>query len=251
MGAFLRQRVHHSMRVGQHNWSPDKITRNVNIVLAGDPELIETTMSTDRDPGQDFESNLKSILILLFEESDVIQKTLVPELLVSLGSEITLTRPADFYKIIDESICVIHRWSPDLQAHFIAGHPRIGETKNLSVLSSKEQSGGTSAAAPTPPEVLLRLQHLNACYEHVYPGLRYITFVNGRSRATIAEEMEDKLGISHSLLPDQPPVESLVPVEANSQPWLAELHRAVEDVGRIAKSRLEKIEREGLLQLRK
>ncbi|KAI6120525.1 Oxo-4-hydroxy-4-carboxy-5-ureidoimidazoline decarboxylase [Pisolithus croceorrhizus] len=208
-------------------------------------------MSSDRGPGQDVESNLKSVFILLFEESDVIQKTLVPELLVSLGSEIPLAQPADFDKVVDESIRLIHRWSPDLQAQFIAGHPRIGETKNLSVLSSKEQSGGTSAAVPTPPEVLLRLQHLNACYEHVYPGLRYITFVNGRSRATIAEEMEDKLGIRRSLLPDQPPVESLVPVEANSQPWLAELHRAVEDVGRIAKSRLEKIEREGFLQLRK
>ncbi|KAI6164451.1 Oxo-4-hydroxy-4-carboxy-5-ureidoimidazoline decarboxylase [Pisolithus thermaeus] len=208
-------------------------------------------MSSDRGPGQDAESNLKSVLTLLFEESDVIQKTLVPELLVSLGSEIPLAQPADFDRIIDESIRLIHHWNPDLQAHFIAGHPRIGETKNLSVLSSKEQSGGTSAAAPTPPEVLLRLQHLNACYEHVYPGLRYITFVNGRSRATIAEEMEDKLGIRRSLLPDQPPVESLVPVEANSRPWLAELHRAVEDVGRIAKSRLEKIEREGFLQLRK
>ncbi|KAI6149714.1 Oxo-4-hydroxy-4-carboxy-5-ureidoimidazoline decarboxylase [Pisolithus tinctorius] len=206
-------------------------------------------MSNDCGPGQDVQSNLKSVLILLFEESDAIQ-TLVPELLASLGSDITLTQPSHFHKIIDESIHLIHGWSPDLQAHFIAGHPRIGETRNLSVLSSKEQSGGTSAAAPTPPEVLLRLQHLNACYEHVYPGLRYITFVNGRSRAVIAEEMEDKLGISHSLLPDQPPVESLVPVEANSQPWLTELHRAVEDVGRIAQSRLEKIEREGLLQLR-
>ncbi|KAI6044189.1 Oxo-4-hydroxy-4-carboxy-5-ureidoimidazoline decarboxylase [Pisolithus marmoratus] len=208
-------------------------------------------MPSDRDPEQDVESNLKSILILLFEESDAIQKTLVPELVVSLGSDITLTQPSHLYKVLDESIRLIHGWSPDLQACFIAGHPRIGETKNLSVLSSKEQGGGTSAAAPTPPEVLLRLQHLNACYEHVYPGLRYITFVNGRSRAIIAEEMEDKLGISHSLLPDEPLVGSLVPVEAHSQLWLTELHRAVEDVGRIAKSRLEKIEREGLLQLGK
>lgn len=200
-------------------------------------------------PVEDSESVLKSTLVLLFEESEEIRLTLVPQLLVSLGSTFFLTHTSQVYEIIDESIGLIHSWSPDLQARFIAGHPRIGESRNLSALSSAEQSGGTTAATPTPPEVLQRLQHLNACYECIYPGLRYITFVNGRSRAVIAEEMEDKLGVAHSLLPNQPPLESLVPVQAHSPAWLAELHRAVEDVGRIAKSRLEKVDREGLLHL--
>lgn len=204
-------------------------------------------MSTTAVPVEDSESVLKSTLVLLFEESEEIRLTLVPQLLVSLGSTFSLTRTSQVHEIIDESTRLIHSWSPDLQARFIAGHPRIGESGNLSALSSEEQSGGTTAAAPTPPEVLQRLQHLNACYERIYPGLRYITFVNGRSRAVIAEEMEDKLSVA--LSPDQPPVESLVPVQAHSPAWLAELHRAVEDVGRIAKSRLEKVDREGLLHL--
>ena len=45
------------------------------------------------------------------------------------------------------------------KAAFVAGHPRIGEVHNLSRLSAGEQ-----AAAATPPEVLARLAHLNACY---------------------------------------------------------------------------------------
>ena len=217
-------------------------------------------MSSTSVPEQgSIESVLRSTLILLFEESVEIRSTLVPQLLASLGGteKFSLTSTSQVYDIVDESIRLIHGWSPDLQARFIAGHPRIGETRNLSALSSREQAGGTTTAAggaaapPTPPEVLQRLQHLNACYERVYPGLRYITFVNGRSRAVIAEEMEDKLGVVHSLLPDQPPLESLVPVQVGGPTWLAELHRAVEDIGRIAKSRLEKVDQEGLLHFAK
>ena len=75
---------------------------------------------------------------------------------------------------------VISGWDDDLKTQFIAGHPRIGEVNGLSQLSAQEQ-----AAKATPPEVLARLAHLNTCYENHYPGLIYITFVNGRSRAQI------------------------------------------------------------------
>lgn len=34
---------------------------------------------------------------------------------------------------------------------------------------------------------------LNALYEEAFPGLRYITFVNGRSRAEIIPELEVSL----------------------------------------------------------
>lgn len=36
-------------------------------------------------------------------------------------------------------------------------------------------------------------QMLNSLYEEMYPGLRYTTFVNGRSRAAIASELEVRL----------------------------------------------------------
>jgi 2-oxo-4-hydroxy-4-carboxy--5-ureidoimidazoline (OHCU) decarboxylase len=85
---------------------------------------------------------------------------------------------------------------------------------------------------------LARLAHLNSCYERRYPGLRYITFVNGRSRAVVAEEMEVVLQVGHSLSPDEPPVNSFEPVDKNSAAWRSELDRAIVDMGRIAESRL-------------
>ncbi|KAF8557771.1 hypothetical protein OG21DRAFT_1456928 [Imleria badia] len=187
----------------------------------------------------DAEQALKDVLVALFERSDVLAQHLLPELLATQPNPPRVYHISDIESVLGKSMDIIRSWDPELRAQFVGGHPRIGETKNLSVLSSKEQSGGTSQ--PTPPEVLARLVHLNACYEHLYPGLRYITFVNGRSRAVIAEEMEDKLGITHSLSPDQPSVESFVPVEKNCYVWREELNRAVEDVGRIAQSRLAKL----------
>ncbi len=45
-----------------------------------------------------------------------------------------------------------------------------------------------SAAPPSCPT--RHSQMLNALYEEAFPGLRYITFVNGRSRAEIIPELE-------------------------------------------------------------
>lgn len=86
--------------------------------------------------------------------------------------------------------------------------------------------------------MLSRLSHLNACYEKKYPGLRYITFVNGRSRQAIAEEMEESLGLEHSLSSTEPPVSDVNGVEPSADEWKSELQRAIGDIGSIAKSRL-------------
>jgi 2-oxo-4-hydroxy-4-carboxy--5-ureidoimidazoline (OHCU) decarboxylase len=100
-------------------------------------------------------------------------------------------------------------WDTSYQSEFIAGHPRIGESKNLSSLSAEEQGATAPGVIPTPPEVLACLSHLNTCYETKYTGLRYITFVNGRTRRAIAEEMEDVSRLE----------------------WQAELSRAIQAVG--------------------
>jgi 2-oxo-4-hydroxy-4-carboxy--5-ureidoimidazoline (OHCU) decarboxylase len=178
------------------------------------------------------ESNLASVLSVLLEPSDILYSTLVPGL-VSSGQRFT-----SYADLIDAAIAEVTSWDVPLQAQFIAAHPRIGETKNLSALSAKEQ-GATPTVVPTLPEVLARLAHLNACYERRYPGLRYITFVNGRSRAAIAVEMEDLLGLPNSLSADEPSLEEIRPIQPDADPsWGIELDRAVFDVGRIAKSRL-------------
>ncbi|KAJ7281910.1 Oxo-4-hydroxy-4-carboxy-5-ureidoimidazoline decarboxylase [Mycena rebaudengoi] len=183
-------------------------------------------------------SHLANVLSVLFEPSDILFSALVPQLAASTEKFTSYTA------LIDAAIVQVASWDMALSAQFIEGHPRIGETKNLSAHSAKEQ-GATSTVAPTPPEVLARLAHLNACYERRYSGLRYITFVNGRSRAAIAREMEDVLELPHSLSPDQPPVEEIKQIERGSRAWNSELERAVLDVGRIAKSRLSAIQIQG------
>ncbi|KNZ72647.1 putative allantoinase 1 [Termitomyces sp. J132] len=180
------------------------------------------------------DSPLAQLLSILFEQSTVLISTLEPQLTKLLPEATTLS---SYSELIDKALGLIARWELSLQSRFISGHPRIGETKNLSNLSAKEQ-GGRPDVNPTPPEVLARLSHLNACYEARYPGLRYITFVNGRSRLAIAEEMEDKLGLAHSLSPDTPAVGDIRGIDIESEEWVVELRRAVGDVGLIAKSRV-------------
>ncbi|KAF9480493.1 hypothetical protein BDN70DRAFT_877474 [Pholiota conissans] len=178
-------------------------------------------------------SPLATALELLFEHSPVLVDVLEPQLSIVLKASPSFVSYAD---LVDTALSEIAKWDVEAQAEFIAGHPRIGESKNLSTLSANEQ--GAHAVKPTPPEVLARLAHLNACYEIKYPGLRYITFVNGRSRATIAEEMEAMLGLARSLSKEDPIIESISPVEFGSHDWRSELERAIYDIGRIAKSRL-------------
>ncbi|KAI1796617.1 OHCU decarboxylase-domain-containing protein [Ganoderma leucocontextum] len=190
------------------------------------PPLAEAITDTSADK----DGPLARALALLFEASPVLHSDLVP----GVASHIQNAHPIlSYFALISTSLSVISVWSDDLKAQFIAGHPRIGEVKGLSKLSEQEQ-----ATKATPPEVLARLAHLNALYERKYPGLVHITFVNGRSRAEIKDEMEDKLGLEHSVSADEPSAVSIVSVEKGSEEWKGELERAVSDVGKIARSRL-------------
>ena len=174
-------------------------------------------------------------LEILFEHSPILIKSLEPQLSDILKNS---SHPLESYtQLINYAIEQIKTWDLSAQSQFISGHPRIGENKNLSKLSAKEQQS-SGVIIPTSPEVLARLSHLNAYYETRYPGLRYITFVNGRTRLEIAEEMEDMLSLPHTLSPDNPPFDTIHPVDIASEEWKRELDRAVHDIGLIAKSRL-------------
>ncbi|RPD76581.1 hypothetical protein L226DRAFT_484368 [Lentinus tigrinus ALCF2SS1-7] len=214
----MRSWIHSVKPLGDFNLSQTSSTEL--------PPLLEAISDTSGDK----EGPLARALALLFEPSPVLYTTLVP----GVVSHIQNTPPVTSYRaLIDASLSVIGSWSDELKAQFTAGHPRIGEVKGLSKLSAQEQ-----AAKATPPEVLARLAHLNALYERKYPGLVYITFVNGRSRAEIKDEMEDKLGLEHSVSVDEPHVDTVASVQIGGEEWKKELERAVADVGRIAKSRL-------------
>jgi 2-oxo-4-hydroxy-4-carboxy--5-ureidoimidazoline (OHCU) decarboxylase len=73
----------------------------------------------------------------------------------------------------------------------LASHPRLGEPKiaTLSAQSAAEQAklqGGDANEAGM-------LAALNREYEARFPGLRYVVFVNGRSRGIVMEDMRRRI----------------------------------------------------------
>jgi len=186
-----------------------------------------TEVYASRDTSRD--GPLALAFATLFEPSPALFEFLVPSVITIIADQESHIPRHTFNALIDIGVRELDDWPHSRQASFIGGHPRIGEVKGLSALSASEQ-----AAHATPPEVLARLLELNEEYERRYPGLRYITFVNGRSRAMIMEEMEEKLGIGDSW--EKGDSKEVHPV--GSDEWVSEVRRALEDIGKIAKSRL-------------
>ena len=79
------------------------------------------------------------------------------------------------------------------QIAVITAHPRIGErpdrVRAQSALSFSEQGYDRD---DTPPEVLLRLAHLNEEYEQKF-GFRFVVFVNRRPKAALVPVLEARL----------------------------------------------------------
>lgn len=189
---------------------------------------------------------LEQALCTLLEPSTSLREHLVPALsarLESAGSDKrsgngpAQSRPTAYTDLVDAAEAEVATWSPADKADFLGGHPRIGEVKNLSALSSKEQSGATQ----TPPEVLAKLETLNALYESRYPKLKYVTYVAGRTRAQVAEDLEAFLmpkpaeGEKDSEGAGPPPTATY---SEGSPEWTRELERGLKDVFKIAKARL-------------
>jgi 2-oxo-4-hydroxy-4-carboxy-5-ureidoimidazoline decarboxylase len=79
----------------------------------------------------------------------------------------------------------------DEQLELLNAHPRIGAAPaTVSALSYREQGYDTD---PGTAALEVRLDALNNEYEAVY-GFRFVVFVNGRSRAEIADVMEQRIG---------------------------------------------------------
>ena len=186
-----------------------------------------TEIYASRDTSRD--APLPRAFATLFEPSPALFEFLVPSVIAIIADPESRIPRRTFDALIDIGIREIDDWPHSRQASFIGGHPRIGEVKGLSALSASEQ-----AAHATPPEILARLLELNEEYERRYPGLRYITFVDGRSRKMIMEEMEEKLGIGDEW--EKGDSKEVRPV--GSEEWESEVRRALKDIGSIAKSRL-------------
>lgn len=176
---------------------------------------------------------IEDALSTLFEPSSTLRDKLAPEInqFISINADSGSSTSYTYSDLVDIALSLICRWDIQSKAQFIHAHPRIGQVTNLSAHSEKEQ-----ASIETSADVLARLVELNALYERRYPGLRYITFVNGRTRAQIKDEMEARLAIDHSW-PGQKSLDDVPSISVGSPEWIAELERAIIDIGLIAKSR--------------
>ena len=185
----------------------------------------------DLVPGPGLLPRLSIFLSILFESSPILLNKLVPELAKFITH--SFNPPQSYMELVDISLHQLGSWTLHERALFISGHPRIGEVWNFSALSKAEQ-----ATKAMPPEVLKRLEILNIHYECAFPGLRYVTFVNGRSCADIVPEMEHILGC-----PIDPTRPSAITIhDVGDVEWLSELARAIHTVGLIAKSRVKALD---------
>ncbi|KAH9815873.1 OHCU decarboxylase-domain-containing protein [Melampsora americana] len=167
-------------------------------------------------------------LSLLFEVSESIEKSLIP-LLKNMKSS------CETYEeliLICQKIVEIEFDLED-RVNFLSSHPRIGEIHGLSQISATEQQNHK----PTDPKVLKELERLNRVYETTYPGLRYVTFVNGRSREEIMNEMQNKLYANGTL---QDPLM----IHDRDEEWHIELARGISNVFKIAVNRLGVLQKE-------
>lgn len=71
----------------------------------------------------------------------------------------------------------------------VSAHPRLGPSKDkLSSHSSSEQKSLAGSA-----DEAQKLAELNELYEKTFPGLRYVVFVNGRTREVIMANMTQRI----------------------------------------------------------
>ncbi|KEQ64037.1 uncharacterized protein M437DRAFT_74595 [Aureobasidium melanogenum CBS 110374] len=129
-----------------------------------------------------------SVLDLLFEPS-VRLHTLSVEL---LGNQ-TFTSYNDLIAAVGVQLTELSESSSASDTKWLesilGSHPRLGAKKVESAQSQAEQAqlntGGEEEAQ--------KLRELNEKYEKTYPGLRYVVFVNGRSRPVIMEDMKRRI----------------------------------------------------------
>lgn len=131
-----------------------------------------------------------SILDLLFEPSTQLHTLSVP-----LLHERTFTSYHDLISAVGVLLTDLSEsasTSDTAWLHDILGsHPRLGAKRVESTQSQAEQAqlqGGGEEAE--------QLKLLNEEYERHYPGLRYVVFVNGRSRPAIMDDMEQRIANS-------------------------------------------------------
>lgn len=96
-------------------------------------------------------------------------------------------RPFKSYQQIISEFTTQMKTLPKNEIHeILSAHPRIGQITNLSASSSAEQT-----RQHVSPETLLALKEWNEKYEAKH-GLKFVVFVNGRSRDAILDVLKER-----------------------------------------------------------
>lgn len=148
-----------------------------------------TSLATAND------ETIKSVLDLLFEPSEDLHVLAIPAIHDSpfFASYTALIEHvgALMFQLAQSSS------SPDARAklHGILGsHPRLGEKKVDSAQSRAEQAHlNAPGSSGDKEEEAAKLKALNEEYEARFPGLRYVVFVNGRSRPVVMQNMRERI----------------------------------------------------------
>lgn len=132
------------------------------------------------------EATLISVLDLLFEPSNELHALALP----TMRAITFATYPELIDTLRDQLLVIARTVHPDPSARapllsILGSHPRLGAKKVDSHQSAAEQA---SLGAETE-----KLAALNAEYEDKFPGLRYVVFVNGRSRDVIMADMRRRI----------------------------------------------------------
>jgi 2-oxo-4-hydroxy-4-carboxy--5-ureidoimidazoline (OHCU) decarboxylase len=127
------------------------------------------------------------ILDLLFEPSPQLHTLSVP-----LLKEKTFSSYNDLISAVGIQLTELSESASTSDTEWLesilGSHPRLGAKKVESAQSQAEQ-----AQLQGSVEEAEQLRKLNEEYEAKYPGLRYVVFVNGRSRPVIMEDMRKRI----------------------------------------------------------
>jgi len=135
------------------------------------------------------------ILALLFEPSPTLTSMFTPLLAEQIFPS---------YNALIGAVCNGLQTISDLAAleDILSSHPRLGAKKVESAMSQMEQKAMEKASGNTSGQTIDEtskleeqetLKGLNEEYEKTFPGLRYVVFVNGRSRPVIFEDMRRRI----------------------------------------------------------
>lgn len=136
------------------------------------------------------ESNITAVLDLLFEPNEDLHTLALPTL-----RSVSFSSYPHLIDAVREQLLAIAdniESNPDACQPLLSvlgSHPRLGEKKVESAQSAAEQAQLNKG----PEGEAERLAALNKEYEEKFTGLRYVVFVNGRSRDMIMDDMRRRI----------------------------------------------------------